>query len=77
MCSGAVGAGYLSALLAGDEHLAADYLIAFTPAEILTAITGPLRLLAMYLSYHTQSSPTEIGDALVYAALKLEREGVS
>ena len=66
--SPSAAAGYLAAVLNGDQTMIAAFRIAYTADELLIAIAGPLRLMARYLGYHTDKTPTEIGDALVCAA---------
>ena len=71
---GPVGAGYMAALLAGDDFLIACYRQAFSPDELLDAVAAPIKTLGRYLAYHEAKTPTEVGDALVRAYRHLSKE---
>lgn len=67
-----VGAGYANALLSGDEEMQACFRQAFTAEQLLDALSTQVLVMGRRLARRNSVTPTQVGDALVYAAKILE-----
>lgn len=67
-----VGAGFVSATLAGDVAMQRMYLEAFGYDELLDAVISQVHVLANRVATETDTTVTEVGDKLVAAATLYE-----
>jgi hypothetical protein len=70
---GVVGAGYVAAMLTGDDELSAAYEVAFSPTELLQALHSQLLILGRRVAVDSNRTPAELGDQLIGAALLVQR----
>lgn len=72
-CTNVVGAGYVAAMLAGDDELSRAYEEAFSSAELLSAVHSQLLILGRRVAAESNRTVAELGDHLVGAALLLQQ----
>ena len=77
MNPGIVGAGYLAAMLGGDDELAACFEAAFGPAELMGALHTQLRVLGRRVATDSDRTLSQLGDDLIGAAVLLARTDIT
>jgi hypothetical protein len=72
-CTNVVGAGYVSAMLNGDEALSHAFEEAFSAGELLAAVHVQLMILGRRVAADSNRTLAELGDHLVGSAVLLQR----
>jgi hypothetical protein len=68
-----IGAGYMAAYCADDREMLADYRAAFTPEEMVDALTMIARVYLLGLACSLRRRPGEVADTFVSASQDHQR----